>query len=523
MSMSIKMNSIISYINRLLVVYFLILLLTPFYLDNIFASSEDSSDAKESSIDSHPTNDSSDISNTDTDSESIPNTSSEIEPNLETDKIETPSSCILNRIDIHEGAKTDKDWILRFLQLKPNMIFNTKDIPRLKSKLLTTQVFYEAEIHMEYQPQSSDLMIDSNGKESKSRNQPYCNMFIELSEKWTLIPVIRGSIGGGTPLIVYGMYDTHSFGRLLTLGGEVHTYGSSEPGGVLWMKFPKWIDGNYMLSFQLWKQNIDSTSFDLDQNEIGTLTTQWSGARVTFLLPIIKTKDNSVFQTGFDYFIKQYKKQIYSPNLDYLPYYLDQYVLLYDSPTTTSNLRFKLLYDNVSIDKNLFDGLRVDSSLGGLFDKIIDKKSALNFDTEVYYYKLFPKDFNLATHLKFGFSGSKYFSNMTSLGGFDSIRGYKDGFMYGNKYGYLNLELRKILYKTQLIHLQGVLFSDIGTASLSSKDLVSNFEFSYGLGLKILVPSVYRMIFRFDYAIGRHGNQGLAIGTADFFDAYRPL
>lgn len=453
-----------------------------------------------------------------------------------------PKVCILNKIEISNNLKTDKNWILKFLKLKPAMEFDPQMIPTLKDKLLTTQIYYGTNIHVEYLEQDSDIFLlnDKNQDKSKEKDlyknldkdqnhinngfKPACNIYIDLDEKWTLIPVVRGAVGGGTPLLVYGLYDTHSFGRFLTLGGEVHTYGSADPGGVLWMKYPRWLDGRYFLGLQLWKQNTSSDSYDSNENKIGTLKSSWYGLRSTFLFPLIDLKDTAIFQAGFDYFIKRYKKHSYDPDLDYPPYYLDRYTELYQSDTTKSDLKLKLLYDDVVVDRYLFDGLRVDLSLGGIFnDSFIEKNSPLNFNTEIFYYKLISPQLNIATHLDFGISKSKNISDLSRLGGFDSIRGYQDGFMYGNKYGYLNLELRSLIYKTQLIHFQGVAFSDMGTASLSSSDLGSKFRYSYGLGLKILVPSIYRMVFRFDYAIGQRGNRGLAFGTSDFFDAYKPL
>jgi hypothetical protein len=51
-------------------------------------------------------------------------------------------------------------------------------------------------------------------------------LFYDLNwnEKWTTIPVIRGAFGGGTPLLVAGLYDIHSFGSLWTLGAEARKY-----------------------------------------------------------------------------------------------------------------------------------------------------------------------------------------------------------------------------------------------------------------------------------------------------------
>ena len=109
------------------------------------------------------------------------------------------------------------------------------------------------------------------------------------------------------------------------------------------------------------------------------------------------------------------------------------------------------------------------------------------------------------------------------LGGFDSIRGYPDGFMYGNRALYSNLEFRKTLYIGEWFDLQGDIFTDFGSASIDKDNFWKNKELSYGAGFKIIVPSIYKLMIRVDYAIGIDGSQGFSISCSDFFNAYKVL
>ena len=62
---------------------------------------------------------------------------------------------------------------------------------------------------------------------SVSPTQPgLCDLAIDVTEKWTTIPVARAVYGGGTPLYVLGSYDTHVAGKLYALGAEMRRYGA---------------------------------------------------------------------------------------------------------------------------------------------------------------------------------------------------------------------------------------------------------------------------------------------------------
>ena len=116
-----------------------------------------------------------------------------------------------------EGAeRTDADWILQFLQLRTPASLNQVDCQSLERKLMTTGVF--ASVNYE--------LI-----ESETHAGGHVLVF-KLREKWTTIPVIRGAMGGGTPLRVFGIYDTHVFGRLWTLGFETRKYGTAPNGYI---------------------------------------------------------------------------------------------------------------------------------------------------------------------------------------------------------------------------------------------------------------------------------------------------
>ena len=101
--------------------------------------------------------------------------------------------------------KTDAAWLLAYSRLSCPCVLSARDLERLEKKLMTTQIFKEVSIT------SSE----------KARGE--LDLVINLEEKWTLIPVVRGAFGGGTPLFVLGLFDTNFVGQLWTVGAETRT------------------------------------------------------------------------------------------------------------------------------------------------------------------------------------------------------------------------------------------------------------------------------------------------------------
>ena len=103
---------------------------------------------------------------------------------------------------------------------------------QLEKKLLTSQAFTEVKARFVF-----------------LRAKKAYRLIFSCKEKWTKIPVIRGVFGGGTPLLVLGGYDIHSFGRLLVFGAEFRRYGKIDPGWVLYAKAPRYRQGKHLLGF----------------------------------------------------------------------------------------------------------------------------------------------------------------------------------------------------------------------------------------------------------------------------------
>jgi hemolysin activation/secretion protein len=144
---------------------------------------------------------------------------------------------------------------------------------------------------------------------------------------------------------------------------------------------------------------------------------------------------------------------------------------------------------------------------------------------EAFWYRLWSDHLNLAMHAFVGQTSNDSVDTQFFLGGFDSIRGIPDGALYGTRAVYGNAEFRKITAQWRYLWVQQVLFADGGGAGQSWNEVENSRRASAGLGVRLAIPQVYRMVFRIDYAwsLDRPGTRGISAGLNQFFQPYAPL
>lgn len=425
-------------------------------------------------------------------------------------------------VDFRGLERTNREWLESYINIELPAKLTREDAKLLQNRLLTTAVF--SQVRVLFTPISSRQEV-----------QKYM-MQIDVVERWTTIPVIRGVYGGGTPLRVLGLYDIHVLGRLLTIGGEGQKYGNAPIGSVLYAKSPRHDAGKYFIGGEFWQeyrqriiyQGGHSTNDVI--NQIGTLETSVKLARFSYLQPLIDQKqkissyawrvggeltwfreDPSNFTSKFD--------ETDSARHD-LGYGAGSRETLRALPAIT--------YDNINLNIIHLDGLRLATKLGPTLYR--SEKNDLQwhsfFEVETFWYKLWTQNLNFAAHHVIGRSSKKSVRNQYFLGGLDSIRGFVDGAVFGTHATWLNLELRHLSWQpSQYSWVQSVLFCDSGSAA-SNWSLLSKYVLTAcGIGARIAIPQVNRLIFRFDYArdlIYPHRG-GFTIGMNQFFDPYKPL
>lgn len=409
--------------------------------------------------------------------------------------------CEISEVRFIGLKRTNIEWLKDYLELKspPFAKPSATELFKLRLKLENSGAFVSAKVKID----------------EKNDN----TLIIEVDEKWTTIPVARAAFGGGTPLKVLGIYDIHGFGRLHTYGIEARTYGNADTGGVIWFRAPRWLDGYHTLGLELWQDNRIRDIYDNNRNIQGQYYSNELKLRGLYEKPFSQSKHHKI---GLDLKAKRQQEQLFEPN-EKASLNFKTYIEPVEESSETYDLSLRYVFDNVHAHHLQMIGTRFISLLG------TSNSSKNNFtsklEAEIFHYSLINSHNYLATHVKANYSDSLIYSNLVFLGGFESVRGYPDGITYGNKTIYTNLELRNRTYESSLIHLQGVIFSDIGYSSLEAEQPRHSAISSIGFGIRASYPKIHRLVIRLDIAkpLEKEGNFGISFGMNQLFQPYKPL
>ncbi len=397
--------------------------------------------------------------------------------------------------------RTSEDWIRHYLDLNSPTDASTENVDALRKKLLTTEVF-----------QSVSITVEQLTPES-------CRLYVQVVEKWTLIPVVRATVGGGTPMLVAGVYDTHSLGRLWTLGGEFRKYGESKPGHVVWARAPRWGKGRKVLSLEYWNMFRErAVQFDDDFQVAQKASTANRMLRLYHLVPMFDPMEQNSsglpLLFGIDLRVRQDSSPVFSSVSDGIASSSDEI----DSDSDQENgfsIAPTIQWDNIAINALRGDGSKILAHYGVIKR---GEKTSTKVDLDFFHYQTWPKDFGTAVHAFFGKTSSDSFNDRYFLGGFDSVRGYPDGIQSGQRCAFVNFELRNNFASQRFANWEAAAFYDIGFTE--SETPIS----SYGVGLRMAVPQVNRLLLRMDFARSVDGRtSGANIGLNQFFQPHRPL
>lgn len=414
----------------------------------------------------------------------------------------SPTSYRIDEVLFEGFEATDPDWLASYLPLYCPCELSSSDLEDIRLKLMTTQVFQNIETQVEPLPGRDTYRLRLQGQ-----------------EKWTVIPVLRGAFGGGTPLWVAGIYDTHFLGSLWTLGGEVRTYGSAPTGGVVWARAPRWREGSHYINFELWSDKRIRNLYDAGDRETGSIFSSAKALVVEGLSPLDPTLGRA-WQFGLRLHLRQQDTLTFKPlgsvegDQRQAPSWLKK--------RDFHKLHLKLVYDNLAV---LHLNLRGWRFLVGAGPAISDRKNHASFEQELFFYSLWSDDWNFSWHQWLGVTDDSSYQSLYFLGGLESIRGLPDGVLFGNKAFYTNIELRKILGRTQYAWVQAATYMDYGSAAFTMADLKQKDRATWGAGFRIAVPQVNRLMFRIDYAwsLNRPHAGSISAGMNQFIDPYRPL
>jgi outer membrane protein assembly factor BamA len=411
--------------------------------------------------------------------------------------------------------RTDERWLASYVDLQYPAAIPPSDVQRIARRLLTTGVF-------------TDVRVELVPVEGAPATAPERLLAIRVEEKWTTIPVIRGVYGGGTPLRIIGLYDIHTLGRLLTLGGEVRKYGDAPPGFVLYARDPRHQAGRYYLGAEFWRDFRRRDVYDRGGEQLGRVSTNSTMGRVRVLRPLRQAPPGSpvdAWKFGLDIEMLQEAPSAFDPMRPEdgaEPAAAPRDLHFADVTRREVSLLPTVQYDDIDADNLTYDGFRAEAKGGPV---LATGGRNARFQTEGYWFKRLPASLNLGVHALAGESTVDTFHDQYFLGGLDSIRGLPDGAVYGTRAAYANVELRHISARMRYLWIQSVVFSDAGVAGPTWADAFDDGRAVAGLGVRFAVPQVYRMVLRIDYAWSLTGDSahGITAGMNQFFEPYRPL
>jgi len=292
-------------------------------------------------------------------------------------KADQPSArCMLGEIRTHGLKKTSSAWLVEYLGLTFPASAAAIDLAAIESKLLTTAVFRSAKATIHNHPdRPSDCYLD-----------------LDLEEKWTVMPVLRAVVGGGTPLGVLGAYDTHAMGSLWTLGSELRRYGNAPTGGVVWAKAPRWRQGDHAIGIELWQDNRERVIFKPNADAASwRFTSLATSLRAYYFAPLLGslTLHPGAWQQGLDLKISRQDPIEAQPLLpEATPADLTR-IQLDNARTTTARILASLVLDQIQINNMDNDGTRITLAMGPMAD---GKNTYSVVEAELFNYQLLRPD-----------------------------------------------------------------------------------------------------------------------------------
>jgi hypothetical protein len=418
----------------------------------------------------------------------------------------------VTELDLPGNPRTTEQWLRQFLGLTLPTTLQSHDVERLRQKLMTTDVFLEVY-----------LTFERIEQEQESAVADY-KMQVHLIEKWTTIPVVRGAFGGGTPLAVLGVYDTHAFGSLWTLGAEGRKYGDAPWGGVIWARAPRWGRGKHFLSFEWWRLNRIRSLYDQNFAEMGSVFSDIETFRMTLLHPMRDAVDffdqPNHWQLGVDLLFQ--RNRGFAISLDH-GYEANPQEFGVGEAASEVWILPTLLYDSIEIDGLQQSGLKLQLQFGGVLAE--GKDFSTRGEVDLFHYLQLSNTVQIATHGRIATTQSDSLMSQYFLGGLESIRGIPDGAIYGNHAWYLNIEPRWVVAHQKYAWWQLAAFVDAGAAARNFNQLRDSSIATAGAGVRLSIPQIYRLILRLDYAwvIGDPRIQSINIGLNQFFQPHKPL
>lgn len=405
------------------------------------------------------------------------------------------SNMVVENIEVEGLQRTRNKVVFGELLFSKGDTISENDILDSKTRILNTRLFSKVHIKTEF-------IAKKGGKD-------HVKVKINLNERWTTIPIIRFQKGGGVSHFILGAYDINFLGRYYEVGAQYERFGDQN-SGVAWYKNPRLFGKRINLSFDVWSINRQLHANSNDGKSKFIKEFELIHKRNKLSLVVDKEwfwwlKSGIGFQYHGDSFTD--KKMLGTPNMTFSDDIKGGDTAIFSGIFTFGRINY--------LGYNL-EG----HNLNQTFNIAISDKFFLSSEVHMQNFFLLPFGSNFGINTKLYFSNAYQFQYLSTLGGFNAVRGYSNDRFKGTHSFFTNFELRIPSYKNDWFVLQHVLFSDIGTVSRSIATLLDEFDaYNFGMGIRIVSPKIYRLVVRLDYSITLKNNedQAISFGMQQFF------
>lgn len=336
---------------------------------------------------------------------------------------------------------------------------------------------------------------------------------VDLKEKWTTIPITKFNSGGGVQQTTVGVYDPHVFGRRVELGGQYEMLDQAS-SHVFWFKKPRLFSSRFFSDIQAWNTQRIRFKFnpDSDEPKLAKAFLQSSqrlylaaGYELPNLLRIQLSYENQ--NDDFDTHLipretlAEVRSQVLPPS----------------SRVHLWGLSFSQAKERIEGPFTLGQNWRISARYGSPGGSVANNFSMI--DAQYIHSHRLAEDTFFHQRFSAGGSNAELIQFWNYLGGLDSIRGYRDNRFAAQSFWLINSELRQsLLHKPQYI-LQSIAFVDLLGIRESKNRIEDLSAGSYGIGIRVIAPKIYRLVVRADFAqtFLRSDDQKVSFGIQQFF------
>jgi len=336
-------------------------------------------------------------------------------------------------------------------------------------------------------------------------------VIFEVKERWTTIPILKFSSGGGVTEVIGGIFDPNLFGRFIEAGFQFQRL-AGENSGVAWLKLPR-LSKKWGLDIQVWDFNRLRIKYDQDEDDpIAEQGFIQNRQRLYFGLTY---RPNYEISNTFYY---EYNGDTFSGDIE-----LDDFQDLPDVPLPPESnahiLGFTSRIGREDFHDELVNTSLLEVDLNYAFVQDNPASDFYRLNARYSYAKSFRGRHNFAQRILAGSTNTELIQYLNYLGGFDRIRGFADNRFSGGHFWLSNSEYRYSLLKSASYTLQTVGFLDIGSTQDQVENLFSISGASVGIGARVFLPKFYRFVLRFDIAqpVISNDDNSFSFGVQQFF------